>query len=55
MVHRHELKHEINYADYLLLKNRLRKILPHDRHGVPVGEYLVRSLYFDDSFDKART
>lgn len=55
MVHRHELKHEINYADYLLLKNRLRKILPHDRHAGPDGEYLVRSLYFDDPFDKALT
>ncbi|HHX19079.1 MAG TPA: polyphosphate polymerase domain-containing protein [Clostridiaceae bacterium] len=52
---RHELKHEINFADHLLLKNRLRKILPHDRHVGPEGEYLVRSLYFDDPFDRALT
>lgn len=55
MAHRHELKHEINAADRLLLKKRLRNILPHDRHAGPDGEYLVRSLYFDDPFDRALT
>ncbi|HHW94193.1 MAG TPA: polyphosphate polymerase domain-containing protein [Clostridiaceae bacterium] len=55
MILRHELKHEINFADHQLLSHRLRKILPHDRHASPSGEYLVRSLYFDDPFDRALT
>ncbi|HHX03177.1 MAG TPA: polyphosphate polymerase domain-containing protein [Tissierellia bacterium] len=53
MTLRHELKHEINAADYLLLKHRLRRILYPDPHADAHGEYRVRSLYFDDPFDSA--
>lgn len=50
---RHELKHVINYADYFLVKNRLRSLLHQDQHALAHGEYRVRSLYFDDPFDTA--
>ncbi len=50
---RHELKHEINSADYLQLKHRLRWILHPDPHADAHGQYRVRSLYFDDPFDSA--
>ncbi len=55
MILRHELKHEINYADYLLLKQRLKDMLRSDPHAGAHGEYRVRSLYFDDPFDRALT
>lgn len=50
---RHEYKHAINYADYLLLRSRLRTTLPHDENAGKSGEYFVRSLYFDTPNDKA--
>ena len=49
---RHELKHEINYADYLDLKMRLSAVLKSDIHGQG-GKYEIRSLYFDNLYDKA--
>jgi hypothetical protein len=50
---RHEYKHLLNYADYLILRNRLRIVLNHDSHTDNNGEYRVRSLYFDTPNDKA--
>ncbi len=50
---RYEYKHTINYFEYLILKHRLNKLFPHDTNANAQGEYLVRSLYFDDSFDTA--
>ena len=50
---RHEYKHELNYTDYFLLRNRLKTILPRDENGDENGEYIVRSLYFDTPGDKA--
>ncbi len=51
MVMRHEWKHEINAADLLLLRQRLRAVLQTDPHAVQ-GKYKVRSLYFDNAEDK---
>lgn len=48
---RHELKHEIGEADCVLLRNRLRAVLPPDPNG-DRGRYRVRSLYFDNADDK---
>lgn len=50
---RHEYKHSLNYADYILLRSRLRKTMQCDSHADQNGEYKVRSLYFDTPGDKA--
>ena len=48
---RHELKHEINAADRVVLEGRLRAALAPDPNG-DRGRYRVRSLYFDNADDK---
>lgn len=50
---RHETKHSLNYADYLVLRSRLRAVFPHDGNADESGEYLIRSLYFDTPGDTA--
>ncbi len=50
---RHELKYYINYTDYLILKNKLKFLLKKDPFSGENGDYLIRSLYFDDIYDKA--
>ncbi|MBR1757878.1 MAG: polyphosphate polymerase domain-containing protein [Lachnospiraceae bacterium] len=52
MDYRHEWKHEINYSDLLCIRQRLRAVAESDPHTVD-GKYLIRSLYFDNIFDKA--
>ena len=52
MQFRHEYKHEINYADMLDLRQRLRAVLKPDT-AAEGGKYTVRSLYFDNLSDKA--
>lgn len=52
MKFRHELKYLINYGDAKLLKQRLLGVLTPDEHAEN-GKYSIRSLYFDDYFDKA--
>ena len=52
MKFRHELKHEISKADYLVLLGRLSAVMHRDIHGEN-GSYTVRSLYFDDALDSA--
>lgn len=49
---RHEWKHEINYADMLILRGRLRTVMQPDKHAVN-GTYHIRSLYFDTPEDTA--
>jgi hypothetical protein len=50
---RHEYKHHINHADYLLVRSRLRALIAHDSHVDASGCYRVCSLYFDTPADKA--
>ena len=50
--YRHEWKHEINAADLMALRARLRTVLRPDSHGNN-GKYIIRSLYFDDLWDTA--
>ncbi|MBQ9662062.1 MAG: polyphosphate polymerase domain-containing protein [Oscillospiraceae bacterium] len=52
MQYRHEWKHEINMADLLCIRQRLRAVAEPDPHAEN-GKYLIRSLYFDNSRDKA--
>ncbi len=49
---RHEWKHEINYSDMLILRQRLRAVMKLDENAVD-GKYFIRSLYFDNISDKA--
>ena len=50
--YRHEWKHEINMADLIAIRARLRAITDPDPHAID-GKYLIRSLYFDNTRDKA--
>lgn len=50
---RHEYKHSLNYADYIVLRDRLKRTMKHDSYVDENGEYKVRSLYFDTPGDKA--
>ena len=50
---RHEIKHYINFSDYLAIKSRLRTIMHLDKNANENNEYRIRSLYFDNVYDKA--
>ncbi len=49
---RHEYKHYINYADYFIIRQRLKSVMELDYHVSEEGEYHIRSLYFDNYKDK---
>jgi len=50
---RHELKHQINLREDLVLSQRLRKLFAHDKNAGSDGTYRVTSLYFDTPYDSA--
>ncbi|WP_310604017.1 polyphosphate polymerase domain-containing protein [Anaerosporobacter sp.] len=50
---RHELKHHINYLDYIAIRNRLQVVAKRDANVDEDGTYIIRSLYFDNYQDKA--
>lgn len=50
--YRHEWKHELNFADMLILRPRLKAVMRADPHAEG-GSYQIRSLYFDSRDDKA--
>lgn len=50
---RHETKHELRYAEYLCIRNRLRAVACVDKNAADKGIYYIRSLYFDNYRDKA--
>lgn len=52
MQFRHEIKHEIGYADILILRKRLSAVMKADPYATD-GRYAIRSLYFDSPDDKA--
>ena len=52
MQFRHEIKHELNLMDMLILRQRLSAVMQRDPHAVD-GKYEIRSLYFDNADDKA--
>ena len=51
--YRHELKYAIGYGDYLAMRARLKAIMSPDPHATADGVYRIRSIYFDNSDDKA--
>ena len=51
--YRHELKYAIPRADYDAMRRRLRLIMTSDPHATAEGTYRIRSVYFDNSEDKA--
>ena len=51
--YRHELKYSIPYAEYLAMRKRLRAVMKTDPHTDADGRYRIRSIYFDNSDDKA--
>ncbi len=51
--YRHELKYLIPRGEYLAMRQRLKAVMDADPHAGEDGRYLVRSIYFDNSDDKA--
>lgn len=52
--YRHELKYVISEGEHKLLSMRIKGCLRQDYHAsINGGEYMIRSLYFDDPFDTA--
>ncbi len=52
--YRHELKYIISEGEHKLLATRIKACLKQDYYAsLSGGEYLIRSLYFDDPFDSA--
>lgn len=50
--YRHELKYIISQAEYEILKLRLSKVTELDSHVMGTGKYNIRSVYFDDYYDR---
>lgn len=53
MQYRNEFKHLINYQDYVLIRSRVKSLFAADDHVEADGSYSVRSLYFDDYYNRA--
>ena len=49
---RHEFKYIMSNAELLLIKNRLNGLMPTDKHTGESGKYNIRSLYFDDYYNR---
>ena len=52
MKYRHEWKHELNFEGFLIIRKRLSAVAQPDIHARD-GKYQIRSLYFDNAYDKA--
>jgi len=50
--YRHEQKFKISYSDYLAIRSRLKTVMQSDPHARD-GTYRIRSVYFDNVYDKA--
>lgn len=50
--YRHELKYPVTTAQLQMLKNRIDHLIPLDSHVAETGSYRIRSLYFDDYYDR---
>ena len=52
MKYRHEIKHYITISDYYSIMSRLKHIIARDNNAGDGGEYRIRSIYFDNLYDK---
>lgn len=50
--YRHEYKYIISSAQLMLLKSRISSIMQLDKHTDEQGKYNIRSLYFDDYYNR---
>lgn len=50
--YRHELKYICTAAQLALIQSRIHHLIPLDSHVGKSGTYNIRSLYFDDYYDK---
>ncbi len=50
---RHENKYVIDHGQYLCIRSRLKEVCRPDPHAGNDGTYLIRSIYFDNTDDKA--
>ncbi len=50
---RHEQKYEINYYQYMELRQVLKELAEPDPHTDADGNYMIRSLYFEDMYRTA--
>ena len=48
---RHEVKHEINLSDMMIIRSRLKAVAYPDPHTID-EKYVIRSMYFDKLEDK---
>lgn len=53
MKYRNEIKHEISAGDKAAICASLRAVARMDEHAGENGRYTIRSLYFDNLYDKA--
>ncbi len=51
MKFRHEYKFILGYSEYIILRQRLNSLMTLDSNCIN-GEYKIRSLYFDNLYDK---
>ncbi len=49
---RHELKYVVSKGELLLIQNRINNLLSLDSHVGKSGKYNIRSLYFDDYYNR---
>ena len=49
---RHELKYLCSMAELKMLETRLQDVMRPDPHVGKDGCYLIRSVYFDDLYDR---
>ena len=49
---RNELKYYINSLDYFTLRSRFKAVMYPDAHGDKNNQYHIRSLYFDNFYDR---
>lgn len=53
MKFRNECKHHVTEVELIGLRQRLNAVAKRDRFSIGDGGYLIRSLYFDNCYDKA--
>lgn len=53
MKYRHEYKCKINMLEMIELRNKIKQIMKRDSFADSCGNYVVKSLYFDNYMDKA--